>query len=62
MFLAGNLDPGIPLKSIEEQATLSDGIEVKILKGQAHMAMIEDADRTALFLREFLERCFRITK
>jgi pimeloyl-ACP methyl ester carboxylesterase len=62
MFLAGNLDPGIPLKSIEEQATLSDGIEVKILKGQAHMAMIEDADRTALFLREFLKRCFRIIK
>lgn len=62
LFLAGDRDPGIPLKSIEEQATLSNNIEVNVLKGQAHMGIIEDADRTAKILDEFASRCFRIIK
>ncbi len=62
LLLTGDKDPGIPLKTIVDQALLNTHIEVQILHGQAHMSMIEEQDKAASAVRFFSQACFLSVK
>ncbi len=56
LFLAGELDKGIPVESIQRQASLGKSTEVCVLSNVAHMGMMEAekeaGDALLIFLRK----------
>ncbi len=54
LFLAGNQDIGIPVESIFAQASLCQYPEIHILKGVAHMGMLEKPEEAATKIEGFL--------
>ena len=58
LIIAGGRDPGIPLSSIEEMATLIQFPEIKILPDQSHMALVEDVQTTSAIVYDFVVKCY----
>jgi len=51
-FIVSDKDPVIPLDSIREQATLSDAVDIHVIKGSGHMSHIEDEKTTIALLKK----------
>jgi pimeloyl-ACP methyl ester carboxylesterase len=57
LFVAGAKDPGIPVKSIESQASDTYQPIVEILPQQSHMSLIEDVQTTSRIVYDFVMKC-----
>lgn len=57
LFVTGEKDPGIPVESIEKQATLCRSPHVHVLKQVAHMGMFENEKRCLEIFRKFVGEC-----
>lgn len=56
LFIAGEKDGGIPVDSIKKQSTLNSHSELHILKGVAHMGMVESENQTVEIIRRFIKK------
>lgn len=56
LFLMGDQDPGIPLKSIRDQASLCQYPEIHALHRVGHMGMFEKPDEAADRIQRFLQK------
>ncbi|HOX81800.1 MAG TPA: alpha/beta hydrolase [Chryseolinea sp.] len=54
LFLAGEVDPGIPVDSILSQSKLCKSAQVHVLKQVAHMGMFEKPEASMLIIRAFV--------
>jgi pimeloyl-ACP methyl ester carboxylesterase len=57
LFIAGGMDQGIPVKTIEQQAALAQYPDLHILSGAAHMGMFEQPSAILETLTAFVGRC-----
>ena len=53
-IIAGEKDPRIPLKDLEEQAAISEFVHLHVLKGCGHMSYVEDLPATIHVLKRIL--------
>lgn len=56
LFVAGEKDQGIPLKSIQQQAALCQNAEVHTLSESAHMGMLEQRTESLQAIGDFIAR------
>jgi len=59
LFIAGEKDGGIPVKSIRYQASIARHPYLHILKSVAHMGMFENQSLTLEIVRSFASNCTR---
>lgn len=54
LFIAGKSDSVIPLKAVQEQASVAKRHTLRIMEGVAHMGMLEACDEMARVINDFL--------
>jgi pimeloyl-ACP methyl ester carboxylesterase len=54
LIIAGERDPGIPVKTIVEQSRLGSNIKAEILDGTGHMGMFERPEETLTVVKTFI--------
>lgn len=57
LFLAGEKDQGIPIKTIVEQASLNQKAEAVVLPAVAHMGMFESEGPCLKKISDFIKKC-----
>lgn len=60
LIISGEKDPGIPVESVQKQASLSKDIELTILPNVAHMGMYEARGKTISLIEEFVLKSNRL--
>ena len=54
LFIAGKSDSVIPVKAVQEQASITEKHTLTIMEGVAHMGMLEAPDEMAIAINDFM--------